>query len=155
MRALSYYLDNGKVEPITGDTLATARDWLERAARELPGVAQLIEIRQWRLAYNAAYDVCRHSAEAVVTLQGLRVTNSPGAHETTLGVAHAVLAGRDDVFSTPVAGKVRQKRHALEYLDIGRPADVDESEAEWAAEVANRAVRAAQALIDDTDSGRR
>lgn len=145
---VSHYTGRGTLEEVDGDTVRTAREWLEHAAAELPGVNQLIEAEQWRLAYNAAYDVCRHAAEAVVMSRGYRITSARGAHEATLAVADSFVSD-DDVFSTPVAGRVRQKRNSLEYLDIGRPSEVAGDEAAWAAEIAARAVAVAQSLLAD------
>jgi hypothetical protein len=143
---VGFYIGKGSLEEIAGDTVSTAKEWLEHAAAELPGVDQLIAAKQWRLAYNAAYDVCRHAAEAVVTSQGYRITSGQGAHEATLAVANSFV-GEDEVFSAQVAGRVRLKRNSLEYLDVGRPSEVDGDEAEWARGVAARAVDVTRSFL--------
>lgn len=144
---LGHYEKRGVVERVDGDFSATARGWLGAAEAELAGVVALLEARQWRLAYNAAYDICRHAAEAVNTSGGYRVTAAAGAHEATFALADALLSGSSDVFSAVSAGTARQKRNSLEYIDLGRPAEVDEVEARWASSLAQRAVAAAADLL--------
>ena len=107
----------------------------------------MLDAKQWRLAYNAAYDICRHAAEAVNTSGGFRVTSAAGAHEATFALADALLQGSSDVFSAVSAGTARQKRNSLEYIDLGRPAEVDEVEARWASALAQRAVVAATDVV--------
>lgn len=146
-RLVDLYTSRGRAEKVEGDFSDTARQWLAKTADELSGVQALLAASQWRLAANAAYDVCRHAAEAVVTKIGLRITNAQGAHEATLELANAILGEASDAFSYDSAQRLRQKRNSLEYIDLDRSADVSEAEARWAYEVAEKAVRAAEAFL--------
>lgn len=136
---LALYEPKGLVERIAGDVSSTASDWLERAAEELPGAAALIDLKQWRLAFNSADDIYRHAAESLVLRRGYRVTSARGAHEAVFVVADAILdPGRE--FDASIAELARRRRHSLEYVSSDEPSDVDEGDARWMADVARQAV---------------
>ncbi len=90
------FLSRGNIsDDVEGDTQATALAWLERARSELAVLEPILTTGQWRVAYNAAYDIYRHAAEAVDLAAGYRVLASPGAHRATFALASAVV-GEDD-----------------------------------------------------------
>lgn len=67
-------------DDVEGDLGSTALEWLDRALAELAVLEPILAAGQWRGAYNTAYDIYRHAAEAVDLAAGYRVLASPGAH---------------------------------------------------------------------------
>lgn len=56
---------------------------------------------QWRVAFNTAYDIYRHAAEAVDLAAGYRILAAPGAHATLQhGGPVGGTAGRGDQTAT-------------------------------------------------------
>ena len=146
-RLAALYEQRGTLERLEGDTAAAASSWLAEAADELQGVQGLIEGGSFRLAFNAAYDIMRHAAEAVLERAGGRVTATQGAHEAVFALADA-LRGDDapGVFAGQRASISRLKRHSLEYIS-DNPASVDEADAREALQWATECVAAAEPLV--------
>jgi len=132
---------------VEGDTRATARAWLERARSELAVLEPILVTGQWRVAYNAAYDIYRHAAEAVNLAAGYRILASPGAHGATFALASAVVGDDSDVFDSVHSSTMTGTRNKLEYLDIDRSTEVSEDDARWAVQLAGRAVGDASAFV--------
>lgn len=140
-RVTEMFLRKGNIaDDVGGDVHATARAWLERARQELSVLEPILAVEQWRIAYNTAYDIHRHAAEAVDLDAGYRVLASPGAHTATFALADAVMGSGTDVFATVTASTMSGTRHKLEYVDIGHTVEVTEDDARWAAQLAERAV---------------
>jgi hypothetical protein len=99
------------------------------------------------VAFNTAYDIYRHAAEAVDLATGYRVLASPGAHAATFALASAVLGDAGDVFDTMNATTMTGTRNKLEYLDADQSTEVDENDARWAAQLAGRAVDDASSFL--------
>lgn len=119
---------------------ATALAWLERARQELAVLEPILIAGQWRVAYNASYDIYRHAAEAVDLDAGFRVLASAGAHGATFALASAVMGDSSDVFDAVNASTMTGTRNKLEYVDIDQVVEVDENDARWATQLAERAV---------------
>lgn len=100
----------------------------------------IIKAAQWRVAYNTAYDIYRHAAEAVDLHAGYRILASPGAHGATFALAAAVMAEASDVFAAVNASTMSATRNKLEYVDVDQSTEVTEDDARWAAQLAERAV---------------
>jgi hypothetical protein len=85
----------------------------------------LLDAERSRLAYNAAYDICRHAAEAVNTSGGYRVTAAAGAPEATFALAVAFLQGSGDSGdsmkhgSEPFGGAESHDQQLAERLVVG------------------------------------
>lgn len=94
-----------------------------------------------------AYDIYRHAAEAVDLAAGYRVLASPGAHAATFALASAVLGGATDAFDTVNATTMTGTRNKLEYLDADQSTEVNEDDARWAAQLAERAVADASSFL--------
>jgi hypothetical protein len=142
------FLERGSIsDDVVGDVRATAVGWVERARNELSVLDPILAAGQWRVAYNTAYDIYRHAAEAVVLAAGYRVLASKGAHNATFAVASAVLDGVSDIFGGTNASTMTQTRNRLEYLDVDRTTEVTDSDARWAAQLAERAVEAASSFL--------
>ena len=137
-KVLAVYLANGTVEEIHGNTVTSAEDWLEQAREELPGVAKLVEMKLYRMAYRTAYDLMRNSAEAIVTKAGYRVTSKSGHHEAIFALANALVSETSEAFSGFRSAQVRGLRSKSQYIDVNRNTEVDATEAtnayQWAAE---------------------
>ena len=147
-RVVEMYRRKGIIsDDVDGDLRATAVDWLAQARDELDALEPLLGASQWRVAYNTAYDIYRHAAEAVVLASGYRVRAAPGAHEATFAVAHAIIGEAGEVFSGQTAGTMRTTRNGLEYIDPDRPTEVDEESSRWAAQLAERAVADVSAFL--------
>lgn len=147
-RVVEMFLDRGNIsDDIEGDVRATAQAWLERARDELAVLDPILAAGQWRVAYNTAYDIYRHAAEAVDLAAGYRVLANRGAHAATFALASAVLAGRSDVFDGANASTMTGTRNRLEYLDSTTTVEVTEDEGRWAAQLAERAVEEAAAFL--------
>jgi hypothetical protein len=122
-------------------------DWLERARAELAVLEPILSAAQWRVAYNTAYDIYRHAAEAVDLDAGYRILASAGAHEATFALASAIMGGASDVFDTVNASTMAGTRNKLEYVDVDRSVEVSEEDARWAVQLAERAVADASAFL--------
>lgn len=127
-------------DDVEGDVRATALDWLERARAELAVLEPILAASQWRVAYNTAYDIYRHAAEAVDLDAGYRILASAGAHGATFALAAAVMAGVSDVFDAVHASTMSGTRNKLEYVDVDQSTEVTEADARWAVQLAERAV---------------
>ncbi len=140
-RVVDMFTRRGNIsDDVEGDLHATAVAWLDRARGELAVLEPILAAGQWRVAYNAAYDIYRHAAEAVDLHAGYRVLASRGAHAATFAVASAVLGGASDVFDTVSATTMTGTRNRLEYVDVDHSTEVTEGDARWAAQLAERAV---------------
>lgn len=147
-RVAQMFLARGNIgDDIEGDVRATAVNWVERAHAELSVLNPILAASQWRVAYNTAYDIYRHAAEAVVLAAGYRVLASKGAHNATFAMASAVLDGVSDIFDTSNASTMTQTRNRLEYLDVDRTTEVTENDAQWAVQLAARAVDVASSFL--------
>lgn len=142
-----YFSRDQIADDVVGDRRATAAHWLEEAKADLEAVEPAIERSRFRVAYNAAYDVYRHAAEAVVHVAGFRIRSGPGSHEVTFELAAAVMDGRSDVFESASAAPIRMTRNGLEYLDADRPVEVTAQDARWALQLAERAVSEASTFV--------
>jgi hypothetical protein len=134
-------------DDIEGDVRATARAWLERAREELAVLEPIVAAGQWRVAYNTAYDIYRHAAEAVDLAAGYRILASAGAHGATFALAAAVMGDASDVFSSVRASTMTGTRNKLEYLDVDTSAEVSQDDARWAVQLAVRAVADASSFV--------
>jgi hypothetical protein len=130
-----------------GDVRATAEAWLERARAELAVLELVLAAGQWRVAYNTAYDIYRHAAEAVDLVASYRILASAGAHRATFVLAEAVMGDATNVFSSVNAGTMTGTRNKLEYLDVGTSAEVSEDDARWAVQLAVRAIADASSFV--------
>ncbi len=119
-RVVRMYEDRGVVERITGDAALSARQWLDAAAEDLGGVALLVAEERWRLAYKGGYDVLRNAAAAIVTRARFRIRGGDGSHEAVFVLAHALVGNESEVFNGADMAQARQRRHASQYIDIGR-----------------------------------
>ena len=147
-RVIDLYRSRGNIsDDVDGDLRTTALQWLSRAQDELAVLEPVLASGQWRVAYNTAYDIYRHAAEAVVLDAGFRMLSSRGAREATFVLAGAVMGRASDVFADHTAGVIRGTRNRLEYLDIDRPTEVDQESARWAAQLAERAVAEVSAFL--------
>jgi hypothetical protein len=134
-------------DDVQGDVRVTARAWLERAREELAVLEPILAAGQWRVAYNTAYDIYRHAAEAVDLAAGYRILASAGAHGATFALADAVLGDASDVFNSVHASVMTGTRNRLEYLDATASAEVTEADARWAVQLATRAVADAASFV--------
>lgn len=147
-RVVAMFTERGNIsDDTTGDVHKTAKEWLDRARAELAVLEPILSAGQWRVAYNAAYDIYRHAAEAVDLVAGYRILASKGAHVSTFALASAVLEGQSDVFDTVTASRMTGTRNSLEYLDAANPVDVDEEAARGAGQLAERAIEAATSFL--------
>lgn len=146
-RLVALYEQRGLLERLQGDTSAAATSWLAAAADELQGVQGLIDGESYRLAFNAAYDIMRHCAEAVLEKAGGRVTATPGAHEAVFALADALVeSDAPGVFAGQRTNMSRLKRHSLEYIS-DNPTSVDEADAREALQWATECVAAAKPFV--------
>lgn len=151
-RVVDLFERRSTLERLEGDTASAAQAWLEEAAAELQGIPGLIDGGSFRLAYNAAYDIMRHAAEAVLEKAGGRVTATPGAHEAVFALAEVLVGdAAPGVFAGKRANVSRLKRHSLEYIS-DNPASVNEGDAREALQWATECVYAAEAFIKDPAS---
>jgi hypothetical protein len=134
-------------DDLEGDVRATAGEWLARARDELVVLEPILSAGQWRVAYNAAYDIYRHAAEAIDLSAGYRILASAGAHSATFALAAAVIGDQTDVFGATQASTMTGTRNRLEYLDAGRSMEVGEGDARWAVQLAARAVADASSFL--------
>ena len=140
-RVVEMFASRGNIsDDVEGDVQATALAWLERARRELTVLEPILAAGQWRVAYNAAYDIYRHAAEAVDLAAGYRILASAGAHGATFALASAVVGDATDVFDGVHSSTMTGTRNKLEYLDVDRSTEVSEDDARWAVQLASRAV---------------
>ena len=147
-RVVKMFLARSNIsDDIEGDVRATCRAWLDRASDELAVLDPILLGGQWRVAYNTAYDIYRHAAEAVDLSAGYRILASRGAHAATFALASAVLDGRSDVFDSSNASTMTGTRNKLEYLDSTSTVEVTEDDARWAGHLAVRAVDDAAAFL--------
>lgn len=147
-RVVELYRSKGIIsDDVDGDLRTTAQQWLSQAQDELAVLEPVLAAGQWRVAYNTAYDIYRHAAEATVLNAGFRMLASRGAHEATFVLAGAVMGEAGEVFADRSAGVIRSTRNGLEYLDIDRLVEVDEGAARWAAQLATRAVADVAAFL--------
>lgn len=100
-----------------------------------------------RVAYNTAYDIYRHAAEAVDLTAGYRILASAGAHGATFALASAAVGDTSDVFDSVHASTMTGTRNKLEYLDVDQSIEVSEDDARWAAQLATRAVADASSFL--------
>src|SRR5690606_10716907 len=107
----------------------------------------ILSAGQFRVAYNTAYDIYRHAAEATDLAAGFRVLASPGAHAATFALASAVLGDASNAFATVNATTMTATRNRLEYLDADA-IEVSEDDARWAAQLAVRAVETVSSFLD-------
>jgi hypothetical protein len=78
-RVVEMFRSRGNIgDDVQGDVRVTARAWLERAREELAVLEPILAAGQWRVAYNTAYDIYRHAAEAVDLAAGYRILASAG-----------------------------------------------------------------------------
>lgn len=151
-RTVELYEGRGTLEHLEGDTSHTAETWLAAAAAELNGVSGLIDAGSYRLAYNAAYDIMRHAAEAVLEKAGGRVTATQGAHEAVFALADALTGDASPgAFAGQRANVSRLKRHSLEYISDS-PVSVDEEDAREALQWATECVATAEAFVAEASS---
>ena len=134
-------------DDVEGDVHTTARHWLERARGELAVLEPILAASQWRVAYNTAYDIYRHAAEAVDLDAGYRILASAGAHGATFALASAVMGNASEVFDTINASTMTSTRNKLEYLDVDQATEVSEDDARWAVQLAERAVAEVAAFL--------
>jgi len=147
-RVVEMFRSRGNISnDVEGDVHATALDWLERARRELAVLEPILAASQWRVAYNTAYDIYRHAAEAVDLDAGYRVLASAGAHGATFALASAVMGDASDVFDTMNASTMSGTRNKLEYVDVDQSTEVSEDDARWAVQLAERAVADVSAFL--------
>lgn len=99
------------------------------------------------MAYNTAYDIYRHAAEAVDLAAGYRILASAGAHVATFALADALVGDTSDVFSTVHASTMTGTRNKLEYLDVDTSTEVTADDARWAVQLATRAVAEASSFV--------
>jgi hypothetical protein len=152
VRVVGLYEGRGTLERLQGDTTSAAKSWFQEASGELDGIPGLIEGGSYRLAYNAAYDIMRHAAEAILEKAGGRVTATPGAHEAVFALADALVdEDAPGVFAGTRANVSRLKRHSLEYISDS-PASVDEKDAREALQWATECISAAEAFIKNPSS---
>ena len=147
-RVVEMFRNRGNIDDdVEGDVHATALDWLERARGELAVLETILTAAQWRVAYNTAYDIYRHAAEAVDLDAGYRIRASAGAHGATFALASALMGDASDVFSTVNASTMAGTRNKLEYVDVDRSVEVSEEDARWAVQLAERAVADSSAFL--------
>ena len=141
VRVIEMFRSRGNIsDDVEGDMRATALAWLERARSELTVLEPILVTGQWRVAYNAAYDIYRHAAEAVDLAAGYRILASAGAHGATFALASAVVGDATDVFDGVHSSTMTGTRNKLEYIDVDRSTEVGEDDARWAVQLAERAV---------------
>jgi hypothetical protein len=147
-RVVEMFRGRGNIsDDVEGDVHATALDWLERARAELAVLEPILSAAQWRVAYNTAYDIYRHAAEAVDLDAGYRILASAGAHGATFALASAIMGNASDVFDTVNASTMAGTRNKLEYVDVDQSVEVSEEDARWAVQLAERAVVDASAFM--------
>jgi len=147
-RVVEMFRGRGNIsDDVEGDVHATALDWLERARAELAVLEPILSAAQWRVAYNTAYDIYRHAAEAVDLDAGYRILASAGAHGATFALASAIIGDASDVFDTVNASTMAGTRNKLEYVDVDQSVEVSEEDARWAVQLAERAVADVSAFL--------
>jgi hypothetical protein len=147
-RVVEMFRNRGNIDDdIEGDVRATAQAWLARAREELAVLEPILAAGQWRVAYNTAYDIYRHAAEAVDLVAGYRILASAGAHTATFALAAAVMGDASNVFSSVNASTMTGTRNKLEYLDVDSSAEVNEDDARWAVQIAVRAIADASSFV--------
>lgn len=147
-RVVEMFRTRGNIsDDVQGDVHATALDWLDRARAELAVLEPILAAAQWRVAYNTAYDIYRHAAEAVDLNGGYRILASAGAHGATFALASAIMGDASDVFDTVNASTMAGTRNKLEYVDVDQSVEVSEEDARWAVQLAERAVADVSAFL--------
>jgi hypothetical protein len=147
-RVVAMFRSRGNIsDDVQGDVRATARAWLERAREELAVLEPILAAGQWRVAYNTAYDIYRHAAEAADLAAGYRILASAGAHGATFALADAVLGEISNVFASVHASVMNGTRNKLEYLDASTSSEATEDDARWAVQLATRAVADASLFV--------
>lgn len=148
-RVVAMFTERGNIsdDPV-GDVAGAANEWLDRARAELAVLEPILATGQWRVAYNTAYDIYRHAAEAVDLVAGYRILASKGAHVATFALASAILDDQSDVFDSATASRMTGMRNRLEYLDASSSTEVDEAAAREAGQLAERAVEVATSFVD-------
>jgi hypothetical protein len=144
---MKLYKDRGVAEEIEGDTAVAARNWLEQAKSELPGVKVLIDAGQYRMAYRAGFDIMRNATEAVVTRAGYRVTSRPGHHEAVFAIANALDTKSTGVFGGARSSQSRMKRGSSNYVDVDQSAEITKGEAQTIYSWASEAIAAAEDIL--------
>lgn len=146
-KVLNRYLSSGTVEKISGNVVTTAEQWLKQATEELPGVAALLEMKQYRMTYRTAYDLIRNAAEAVITKAGYRVTSAQGHHEAVFALANSLVCDFSGAFDGKRSAQSRGMRSKAQYIDLDRSTEVDAHEAATAYQWAQDAVVAAKEFL--------
>lgn len=146
-RVIDLYESAGRIEAIADGGASAATACLERAKERLRGAELLVTDGFFEIAYTTAYDAHRGAAEAVVLLNGYRVTTARGAHEATHEFAAAAINESGSPFDSPTAAPFRGGRNASEYFDPANPAPKTKADAEWAIAQARRACERVSALL--------
>lgn len=143
-RVIKLYEPAGRIEAITDGGSATAADCLGRALDCLQAAELLLNSEKFEVAYTTAYDAHRGAGEAILLLNGYRITTMRGAHEATHEFAAAALDDKSSPFEAPVAATFRGGRNASEYYD---PAPKTKDDAQWALDQARRACDVVASLL--------
>jgi hypothetical protein len=120
---------------------------LEQAKSELPGVAVLIDLKQYRMAYKNAYDIIRNAGEAIITKAGYRIASNSAHHEGLFAVANELVGEGSEAFSGYRSAQARGKRTRAQYIDVNRNTEVDLTEARTAYAWAEEAVEVASKFL--------
>lgn len=146
-RAIALFESRGQLDRLEHVDATAAQACLDRARGRLSAASVLIDAALWESAFTTAYDAYRTATDAIVLFAGYRVPATAGGHRIAADIAHAALRSDTEAFSPAGAERFRQGRHESEYFDPARPVDKTAADANWAVELARRAIDAVGVAI--------
>lgn len=141
-QAIALFEARGQLDRIELADAKASRACLDRAKQRLAAASVLTEAHLWESAFTTAYDAFRTAADAVVLFLGYRVPATRGGHRIATDIAHAAVQTGTDAFAPAGAERFRQGRHESEYFDPARPVEKTADDADWAVDLARRAIDA-------------
>jgi HEPN domain-containing protein len=136
-------LAQGELEEVTPSEVLAAR-LVTEAEKHLAAADHIAEIDEAG-AYQLAYDAARKACAALLARQGLRATTR-GGHVAVQDTVLAQFGGKGGMAAFRSIPRLRRKRAASEYPDIGTPTTTTE-EAREAIEAAKAILAAAKGLL--------
>lgn len=145
---VTYLLGRGRLEIIDiGDASATALGLVAKAERRLRTSTAASDGGDAEGSFVSAYDAYRMAAEALLALQSLRSTAGDGSHVTVEDVVSSQFAQMIPEYAKVTYERFRRTRHSAQYFDPDAP-DVTAADADWAIEVAGRAIAGARGIVE-------
>ena len=136
-------LARSKLEEATASQ-ALADRLVREADKHLTAAGQIVAIDEAG-AYQLAYDAARKACAALLAQQGLRATTR-GGHVAVQDTVQAQFGGRGGMAAFGPIPRMRRKRAASEYPDMGTPTTTTD-EAREAIESASGILAAAKGLL--------